>query len=173
MKKNDAQYEMDILRTIIQEELGVEIVKRTNKRHAVNGRKLFSKILCEIGVTKSEIGRYLRKDHSTIVHYMADADSMIKYTEGMLEKYEEIRREFLNVVKKTINEDNKSIVILKLRIDELISEKKELSNKLNELDRLKKIIRFIDTFVPDGQEDIALEKIMLTFNKFIYCGKET
>ena len=49
MKKNNtnSHYEMDILNTIIKDVMGVEIVKRTNKREAVNGRKLFSKILSD------------------------------------------------------------------------------------------------------------------------------
>lgn len=155
---------MDVLRTIIQDVMGVEIVKRTNKREAVNGRKIFSKILSERGFTRSEIGRYLKKDHSTIVHYMYDVDAMIKHTDGMAEKYVISKTQFLNVVHKTTDEENKYIVSLKLRIDELLLDREKLKQKVDSYYRIRHIVNFLDYHTPIGKEDFILKKIRLMFN---------
>ena len=166
MKKDNSNsnYEMDVLNTIIKDVMGVEIVKRTNKREAVNGRKIFSKILSERGYTRSEIGRYLKKDHSTIVHYMYDVDDMIKHTEGMAEKYVTSKNEFLNVVHKTTNEENKYILSLKLRIDELLLDREKLKQKVDKHYRIRHIVDFLDYHTPMGKEVFILKKIRLMFN---------
>lgn len=166
MKKDNtnSHYEMDILNTIIKDVMGVEIVKRTNKREAVNGRKLFSKILSDRGYTRSEIGRYLKKDHSTIVHYMYDVDDMIKHTDGMADRYLACKNYFNNSVSETTNEENKSIISLKLRIDELLLDREKLKDKLNRYDRLREIVDFLDYHVPKGKEFFILKQIRIMFN---------
>lgn len=166
MKKDNtnSHYEMDILSTIIKDVMGVEIVKRTNKREAVNGRKLFSKILSDRGYTRSEIGRYLKKDHSTIVHYMYDVDDMIKHTDGMADRYLACKNYFNNSVSETTNEENKSIISLKLRIDELLLDREKLKDKLNRYDRIREIVDFLDYHVPKGKEFFILKQIRIMFN---------
>jgi hypothetical protein len=165
-------YDMDVLRTIVSDEFKVEIVKKTNKREAVNARKIFSKILCERGYTRSEIGRYLKKDHSSIVHYMNDVDDMIKYTEGMAQKYLTCKELFVNTIGETINEENKSIVSLKVRIDELLLDREKLKEKLDNYKRLSAIIDLIDYRTPVGKEFFMLKKIRLMFNGLIDYGEQ-
>lgn len=167
MKNNtttNSQYEMDILTTIIKDVMGAEIVKRSNKREAVNGRKLFSKILSDRGYTRSEIGRYLKKDHSTIVHYMYDVDAMIKYTDGMADRYLTCKNYFNNSVTETTDEENKTIIGLKLRIDELLLDREKLKGKLDINYRLKEIVDVLDYYTPKGKEAFILRKIRLMFN---------
>ena len=166
MKKNNinSHYEMDILSTIIKDVMGVEIVKRTNKREAVNGRKLFSKILSDRGFTRSEIGRYLKKDHSTIVHYMNDVDDMINHTDGMADRYLACKNYFNNSVTETTDEENKSIISLKLRIDELLLDREKLKEKLDRCYRFREIVDFLDYHTPNGKEFFILKKIRLMFN---------
>jgi hypothetical protein len=168
----NSQYEMDVLRTIVSDVFNVEIVKRTNKRDAVSARKIFSKILNDRGYTKSEIGRYLKKDHSTIVHYMYDVDAMIKYTDGMAKKYIDCKDSFKNCIGETSDEENKSIVSLKLRIDELLLDREELKEKLDRHKRLMHIINLIDYRTPVGEEDFILKKIRLMFNGLKDYGEQ-
>jgi hypothetical protein len=166
------QYEMDVLKTILNEAFGVEITKRTNKREAVNARKIFSKILSERGYTRSEVGRYLKKDHSTIVHYMYDVDDMIKYTDGMAEKYVTSKNAFLNAVDKTTSEESKEVVSLKMRIDELLLDREKLKQKVDKYYRLREIIDFLDYVVPNGKEFFILKKIRLMFNSLKDYGEQ-
>jgi hypothetical protein len=93
---------MDTLRSIIDEEFKIEIIKRTNNRVAVSARKIFSKILYENGYTMNEIGKYLKKDPSSIFYYMTDVDYMIEYTEGMSEKYLNCNKLFTNIIQEKV-----------------------------------------------------------------------
>jgi len=170
-KNMNSTYEMDVLRTIVSEAFKVEIVKKTNKREAVNARKIFSKILSDRGYTRSEIGRYLKKDHSSIVHYMYDVDDMIKYTDGMAEKYIHCKNTFGNVVTETIDEENKNIVSLKVRIDELLLDRERLNKKIEKYERIKNIIDMIDYRTPIGKEFLVYKKINLMFNGMIDYGE--
>lgn len=164
-------YEMDVLKTVVTDTFKVEIVKKTNKREAVNARKIFSKILSERGYTRSEIGRYLKKDHSTIVHYMNDVDDMIKYTAGMAEKYLICKELFTNSISETTNEENKTIVGLKVRIDELLLDREKLKEKVDKYKRISQIIDLIDYRTPKGKEYFVYRKINLMFNGLIDYGE--
>lgn len=170
-KNMNSTYEMDVLRTIVSEAFKVEIVKKTNKREAVNARKIFSKILSDRGYTRSEIGRYLKKDHSSIVHYMYDVDDMIKYTDGMAEKYVHCKNTFTNVVTETTDEENKNIVSLKVRIDELLLDRERLNKKIEKYERIKNIIDMIDCRTPIGKEFLVYKKINFMFNGMIDYGE--
>jgi hypothetical protein len=171
-KNMNSTYEMDVLRTIVSEAFKVEIVKKTNKREAVNARKIFSKILSDRGYTRSEIGRYLKKDHSSIVHYMYDVDNMIKHTDGMAEKYVHCKNAFGNVVTETIDEENKNIVSLKVRIDELLLDRERLNKKIEKYERIKNIIDMIDCRTPIGKEFLVYKKINFMFNGMIDYGEQ-
>ena len=170
-KNMNSTYEMDVLKTIVSEAFKVEIVKKSNKREAVNARKIFTKILSDRGYTRSEIGKYLKKDHSSIVHYVCDVDDMINHTQGMLEKYLHCKNTFSNVVSETNNEENKNIVSLKVRIDELLLDKENLKMKLEKYNRIKNIVDLIDCLTPAGKEFLVYKKIKLMFNGMIDYGE--
>lgn len=169
---DNSNYEMDVLKTIITEAFNVEIVKKTNKRDAVNARKIFSKILTERGYTRSEIGRYLKKDHSTIVHYMYDVEDMIKYTSGMAQKYVTCKELFTEMVDDSSKSEKKSILSLKLRIDELLLEREKLKDKVDRYKRIREIIDLVDTRTPVGQEYFIYKKIRLMFNGLTDYGEQ-
>ncbi len=174
MKKSNTnnQYEMDILRTIIKDVIGVEIVKRTNKREAVDARRIFSKILSDRGYTRSEVAKYLKKDHTSIVHYMSDVDDMIRYVPNFADQYMACKNYFINSVDKTSDEENKFILSLKLRIDELLLDREEMSERIHRHNRLREIIDLLDFEVPKGKEFFILKKIRLMFNEMEDYGEQ-
>lgn len=174
MKKNktNSQYEMDILRTIIKDVIGAEIVKRTNKRESVDARRIFSKILSDRGYTRSEIAKYLKKDHSSIVHYMADVDDMITYIPNFADQYMACKNYFINSVENTSDEDNKFILSLKLRIDELLVDKEEMRERLQKHNRFREIIDLLEFEVPKGKEFFILKKMRLMFNEMEDYGEQ-
>ena len=60
---------IEVIKDIVQEVMKVNLLDR--KRHAriVEARMIFSLMLRESGFTYKAIGRYLRRDHSTIMYY--------------------------------------------------------------------------------------------------------
>jgi predicted transcriptional regulator len=161
----NSQYEMDVLKAIVSDTMKVEIIKRSNKQEAVGARKIFSKILSERGYTRTEIGHYLKKDQASICYYMNDVDHMIKAVPRMDEVYKHCKESLLNVVGETINVDNKTIVSLKVRIDELLLDRESMKEKLNHYERIKQLIDLVDCHTPIGEESSVLKKMRIMFNE--------
>ena len=75
-------YEFDKLKEAVNSVFGLDMMERTRKRPHVNARIVFSNILFERGYSKSEIGRYLNKNHATIIHYCKSFEGYVKTDEG-------------------------------------------------------------------------------------------
>lgn len=66
-----------ILKNIIQDLLGVDVMHKSRKQHIVDARKIYSNILRNKGWSLHHIGKSLRKDHSTIIHYLKDSQVLV------------------------------------------------------------------------------------------------
>jgi len=66
-----------ILKNIIQDLLGVDVMHKSRKQHIVDARKIYSNILRNKGWSFFAIGKSLRKDHSTIIHYLKDSQVLV------------------------------------------------------------------------------------------------
>ena len=60
--------EMQQLADIVKSVFNEDVKDKIQRREIVDARMVFSKILRERGYTYASIGRFLKKDHSTIVH---------------------------------------------------------------------------------------------------------
>lgn len=167
-----SQYEIDVLKAIVSDTMQVELVKKSNRKEAVNARKIFTKILSERGYSRSEIGHYLKKDQGSIHYYLNDVDQAIKASTYLAEVYINCKESLINVVDKTTNVENKTIVSLKVRIDELILDRERMKEKLNEYIRIKQLIDLVDYKTPVGQEYTVLNQLRVMFNEMgDYGGK--
>jgi hypothetical protein len=161
--------EMDNLKKVVDSVFSVDIMKKVNKREFVNGRKVFSKILVDRGFTISEIGRYLKKHHTTIIHYMSDVDGMLKYSPTVFDKYLICKEDFSrstddNRLEPKQFEENMYIVSLNSQIEKLILERNVFLERLNHHKRLLPIIEFINKRTRIGDEDFILKRINHMFN---------
>lgn len=158
----EARKEMDDLKSIVNEVFDIDIMNKRGTRTLVDARKVFAKILADRGFGISEIGKYLKKHHSTILHYNNDVDGLLMYKPSVREKYSVIKTEFLKIAIKIdkYNSDAEletEIFRLKNKIDELT-----LNN--NKYRRLENIIKLIDSRTPTGKESFVLKKINSMFN---------
>lgn len=161
--------EMDNLKNIVNSVFSVDIMKKSNKRDFVNARKVFSKILIDKGFGSSEIGRYIRKHHSTVIHYRSDASAMLKYSPNVMDKYLVCKEKFSwqtedNNVDPKQFEENMYIVSLNNQIEKLILERNVFLEKLSYHKRLLPIIEFINKRTRIGDEDFILKRINHMFN---------
>jgi hypothetical protein len=161
--------EMDNLKKVVDNVFNVDIVKKSNKRELVNARKIFSKILVERAYGISEIGRYLKKHHTTILHYMSDVDAMLKYSPAVFDKYLICKEDFLKhtepndlLVKQF--EENMYIVSLNNQIEKLILERNALLKKSESHRRFLHIIELLNKRTPIGDEDFIFKRINHMFN---------
>ena len=75
--KNQKKIELDALKDIVESAFGADIMTPNRDRVNVNARRSFSNILIGIDFSLSEIGRYLGKDHATIIHYRNTFDGIM------------------------------------------------------------------------------------------------
>jgi len=180
--KEEIIIEMDSLRKVIEYVFDVDILLKVRKRQYVNARMVFSKILSDNGYGITNIGRYLKKDHSSIIHYMDVIKTVLKFDEVLMGKYMYAKDMYvnkmsvpyheLNPVKLTSKEKAQQIKIQMLNdeIDSLILEKRKLMIISKTNNRLSEIINFIDKQTPHGQEAYLLRKISTMFNGLKFYG---
>jgi predicted transcriptional regulator len=160
-------YEMDVLKTIVSHAFGTNLVKKSNKKESVSARKIFSKILIDRGYTNSEVGKYLNMSNSSIHFYIKDVEYVFKFSPEIELIYKSCKDSFSNVVSETKNEENKNIVTLQMRIDELISERDSMKKEINGIKRIKRIVDLVEFNTKDGDEDAVYNRIRKIFNQKI------
>lgn len=161
--------DLDILMEVVNNAFRLDIMKKTNKRYWVDARKIFSRILMDCGYGSSQIGRFLQKDHATIIHYLKDIDHLMKHDSSLSDKYTECRDIFLDgrepyeLSPKGL-EQKMSIISLNNRIENLILEKNAFLRQNERFRRLFMIVELVDQRTPKGKEDFILRKINQMFN---------
>lgn len=166
--------EMQQLVGIIKSVFNEDVKDKIQKRETVDARMIFSKILRERGYTYSSIGRFLNKDHSTIISYMRNVYPLLTQVDGLMAKYVECRdlflidkdlvdNEVLNINKK--EKDNKMFIIsLNNQIEKLILERESVTQMEMKYKRIADILNVIDKKTPNGREKFILKRINLMFN---------
>jgi hypothetical protein len=81
------QQEVNELKQIVNNVFLLDLESKNRKREVVDARKVYSKILRNIGYKYDVIGRSINKDHSTIVHYVSDIESIMPYDRDIKDKY--------------------------------------------------------------------------------------
>ena len=160
--------EMNSLKEIISNTTGTDIMNKSRYRNIVDARIVFSKIIRERGYTYSSIGRYLSKDHSTIIHYICECNSLIQTDDKMMETYINCRNKFLEdkdaLLTYTDKDAVKEMIILKMDIEKLIDKNNKLKESQNKYNRLSEIINLIDERTPEGQEHAIKKELIRMFN---------
>jgi hypothetical protein len=169
---------IEVIKDIVQEVMKVNLLDR--KRHAriVEARMIFSLMLRENGFTYKAIGRYLRRDHSTIMYYHIIIKDLMQVDMGIVKNYTKCKEQFL-IKEDYLNlENNKEYLLSEvsmlrnkvklLEMDNrcLISEKENLIKEFtfDNKNRLTKVFKFIDDNTPDGREHIIYRRIKKCFN---------
>jgi hypothetical protein len=162
--------EMDELADIIKAEYNVDVMSKKRSLENVDGRLVFCKILTDRGYGVSTLARYLKKHHSSTIHYRNLANDLLETNELFFSKYKICKDKFM-CGKAFINETSTKDELLN-QIDSLILERNILLKKINKHQRLKNIIEFIDSRTPIGNESLVLRKINLMFNGLTDYGQE-
>jgi hypothetical protein len=173
--------EMQELAEIIKSVFNEDVKNKIQRREIVDARMVFSKILRERGYTYSSIGRFLKKDHSTIINYMRNIHSLLTQVNGLMAKYTMCRDMFLINKDSVDNEildtnkkqkDNKMFIIsLNNQIEKLILERESVTQMEMKYKRIEDILSLIDKKTPNGKEKFILKKVNLMFNDISDYGQ--
>tara|TARA_R110000765_G_scaffold39003_2_gene85085 strand:+ start:2053 stop:2706 length:654 start_codon:yes stop_codon:yes gene_type:complete len=85
----------NILQVIVEEVFDAKIMLLNRKRDTVDARRIYSFILRERGYRYTKIGRFLQKNHATILHYTRDINVILKTNPSLMEKYLLCKKIFL------------------------------------------------------------------------------
>jgi len=163
-----AETEMNSLKEIISDTTGMNIMDKNRFRQVVDARIVFSKIIRERGYTLSSIARYLSKDHTTIIHYICECNSLIQNNDKIMETYLICRDKFLQdkdaLLTYTDKDAVKEMIVLKNDIENLMLKNSRIKNLEIKYERLNEIINLIDKRTPEGDEHKIRKEIMKMFN---------
>ena len=168
--------EMQQLADIVKSVFNEDVKDKIQRREIVDARMVFSKILRERGYTYASIGRFLKKDHSTIINYMRNIYSLLTQVNGLMAKYIICRDLFL-IDKEVLyinkeEKDNKlSIISLNNQIEKLILERESVTQMEMKYKRIEDILSLIDKKTPNGKEKFILKKVNLMFNDISDYGQ--
>lgn len=161
--------DMEVLKGIIEQSFNTRIMNRKRYREVVDARMVFAKIIRERGHTFKSIGKYLCKDHSTIIHYVEQVPFIFKTDKKLLELYVECKNKFIENREPIVLHSDKDLVkeILSLRsqLDEIMCYYQDVKKTEDKYKRLDSIINLIDLRTPVGNENIIRRKINELFNE--------
>ena len=113
------------LKRIIHEILNVDVMNMSRKRHIVDARKIYANILHERGMSYIGIGRTLKKDHATVIHYIKDSEVLVLMDKSYKRNYERVFAAF----ERTI-EDSDISQYSRFELEEEIERLRAINNEL-------------------------------------------
>jgi len=172
MNTSHFEIESNKLKEIINLEFNLDIMERSRERSYVDSRMVYSLILSKRGYGPTQIGRSIKKSHSTILHYLKDIEVVMGQFPDLYKKYNRVKASH-NVkydpvydmdavdLRNHIYELRDSIDVLSLQLKET---KSDLSVCENREGRLSKIFHTLKTRVPSGKEDKLQSKLITLIN---------
>ena len=137
--------EMEVLKKIVNDVFLVDINENRRLRNLVDAKKVYSKILRDMGCSYQSIGNSINKNHVTIMHYMNTIESIMTYDADIRNKYIACKNVFVDKKDSVFDELKKdvdvyvTVVRLKNELQEAVSSKNEsLSNFVDYIEQYEK-----------------------------------
>lgn len=177
MDKHIAKEEMNELKAIVEELFNVNIIKELRERETVEARMIFSKILRDRGYKFKAISTFLKKDHTTVIHYVTRIDVFMKHDPKLMERYFLVKTAFMKdrksiAAKLTEHEVESKITALNNKIEELLLENEFHLKRIDRYNRIMNIIKVIDERTPIGEERFIEKAINSMFNGINYGKRD-
>jgi hypothetical protein len=166
----DKNSEMNELKDIVESMFRVNIQTKSRIRDVVDARMVFSRILRERGHQWTTIGKYLSKDHSTIIHLYQQSSDILPIDSRLMGMYLKCKDKFMedkedyNPIKR--NEIKNELDFLKNQLNDLILRNEKLERYADKYRRFESIINLIESRTKKGSEKIIEKKINEMFNGF-------
>lgn len=151
----------------------VDIHNRRRLRNVVDSRMIYAKLLREDGMTYKDIGKTIKKDHTTIIYYVNQIDALIGNDPVINYSYAKCRDMFFEGREKHKIEFDQIEAARKIReymdmYDKAKRERDQAMETNRKVRRLSEIIQLIDERTPKGQE----QKVWTVINRMFNGGLE-
>jgi len=173
----EARNDFEFVQQVVEMVMGEKIMSKNRKRKTVEARMMFSLMMVELNYPLTQIGQYLDKDHTTVIHHRRVMRNLIETDNQILKKY--LRCKDIIISEKqpvilTTEQDYRivskrlqnKIDILRTDYQLLEEEKKLIESKLEimEENRFIKIFELIKKNTPPGHELVTERKIRRMFD---------
>jgi len=167
-ENEDVTKEKDALKDIVENVFQTEIMSSRRYQTIVEARMVFTKILVDRGHSLSSIGRYIDKNHATIIYYNKHLTNLLEQYPYLFNKYMECKNAFLDKRDPIIffKERNVQAMMAKLmeKVDELIMEKENLKSTIKRYRKFERIVELLHDKARYYDEVALYQKINSIFN---------
>jgi len=163
---------MEALSQIVNREFNANIFNYSKKQNNVSARKVFCKILSDIGFSSDDICGFMKKSYGVFMYYMGDVENLLKYNPEVKEKYLECKDLFFITIKEVVQEQYEYVPSRSIKMDYSVWDRNSLEKVEDKYDRIRKIIELVDINTPLGKEDLVFEKLIQVFETNVRPWKE-
>lgn len=164
----EVRQEKDALRKIVDSVFSTEIMTPRRYRGTVEARMVFSKILIDRGHTITSIGRYLNRNHATIIYYNRNVSEWLEQYPYLFNKYLECKTSFLEnrePIPIFKERDMQSMLMnLQKKVEDLTLEKEGLKGALKKYRKFQRIVDLLHEKVRFGDEEVVYRRIQSMLN---------
>jgi hypothetical protein len=172
--KNLLTEELQGLIALVNETCDCDILAGGRKRKDVDGRMIFAQVLWIKGMTKSDIGRILNKDHASVVYYIRKVESYMKHDAILRQRYSFVLDSFLPPATRHNKYNYSRFDLLQevMRLEEELVKQKEKTEAMSDIARrnyredarLSGIYKIIKDRIPLGLEHEVERKLIHILN---------
>ena len=132
-QKTDAKM-LQVIREAVEAVTSCDVVLRTRQVEYVQARMIFYKFARENKQTLQAIGKFLKRDHATVMHSLKKFEQDVQYDSAFRAKYNAVRDVIGNLdIKECENATETLLEAYEMRNANLIKQNAELRAKLSRL----------------------------------------
>ena len=173
MENEKLRKEINTLTEIINDEFKVNIMEKTRKREVVRGRMVFTKIMFDKGFGYTEIGRFLRKTHATVMRYLENFPIDYEYNYQFRQAYTKCYDIFYLAVDPLYEYTNIELLMeiyaIRHRLKTLLglrhADIEHLDKAMDADKRMKKIFDIVRENTPYGSEERVAHELSEFFRQ--------
>lgn len=164
--------DFEFVQQVVEMVMGYKIFSNNRKRKVVETRMMFSLIMIELNYPLTQIGEFMDRDHTTVIHHRRTMRGLLETDSEVLKKYLRCKEIIISEkqdVNLEVNDNDKlkalalqnQIEMMKSEYQTLKEENKELLSKIQLMDdkRFLNIFKAIKDNTPIGHELIIERKI--------------
>ena len=163
---------MEALSQIVNREFEANIFNHSKKQNNVNARKVFCKILSDIGFSSDDICGFLKRDYGVYMYYMGDVENLLNYNPDVKEKYLESKDLFFITIKGVVQDQYEYVPSRSTKMEYSVWDRNSLEKVEDKYSRIRKIIELVDINTPLGKEDLVFDKLIQVFETTVRPWKE-
>jgi len=164
---------MEALSQILNREFEANILEYSKKQNNVNARKVFCKILSDIGFSSDDICGFLKRDYGVYMYYMGDVENLLKHKPDVKQKYLESKELFFLNIKVFVQDQYEYVPSRSIKMGYSVWDRSSLEKVEDKYDRIRKIIELVDINTPLGEEHLVFDKLVQVFENISDDGEKT